>query len=162
MCVVQCALWDEYERANRSAGAVLWDKWRLVQGKELYDLRSDPGQKRNIAAQHPDVVAKMRAHYEQWWKKTEPLARAFLPIHLGSEREPVTVLTAHNWVAPNTADQRMIRKGDNRSGPWHVLVERAGLYEISFARRQWTPLRRRACCSRSFTSVRPVRHAGRR
>ena len=76
MCVVQCALWDEYEHANRWAGAVLWDKWRLVHGKELYDLRSDPGQKRNLAAQHPDVVAKTRAHYQQWWKRTEPLARS--------------------------------------------------------------------------------------
>ena len=28
----------------------------------------------------------------------------------------------------------MIRKGDNRSGPWHVLVERAGRYEISLRR----------------------------
>ena len=134
MCVVQCALWDEYEHANKWAGAVLWNKWRLVRGEELYDLRSDPGQKTNIAAQHPDVVAKMRTHYEQWWSKVEPLAHDFLPIHLGSKDEPLTVLTSHNWVAPNTADQSMIRKGDNRSGPWHVLVERAGPYEILLRR----------------------------
>jgi hypothetical protein len=113
---------------------VVWDKWRLVKGHELYDLRRDPGQEKDIAAQHPEVVAKMRAHYEQWWSKVEPLARNFNPIHLGSEHETVTALNCHNWVAPNSSNQPWIRSGIARNGPWHVLIERPGEYEIALRR----------------------------
>jgi arylsulfatase len=45
--------------------AVRWKNWKgirrnLAKGKietELYDLASDPGESRNVAAEHPDVVA---------------------------------------------------------------------------------------------------------
>ena len=40
---------------------------------ELYDLKSDPGEKQNIAAQHPDVVARMETAYDQWWAEILPL-----------------------------------------------------------------------------------------
>ena len=43
---------------------VIWGKWRLVSGKELYDIQADPGQEKDLAAQQRDVVAKMRDHYE--------------------------------------------------------------------------------------------------
>ena len=33
---------------------------------ELYDLVDDPGEKRNIAAQHPDIVQRMRQTVEAW------------------------------------------------------------------------------------------------
>jgi arylsulfatase A-like enzyme len=134
MCVVQCALWSEYEHANKWAGTVLWNKWRLVKGAELYNVQTDPGQKTNVLAQYPDIAAKMCAHYENWWSHIEPAMREFQPIHLGSQQEPVTVLTSHNWVAPNTSDQASVRRGVNQSGPWHVWVERAGPYEISLRR----------------------------
>ena len=134
MFVVQCALWDEYLHPNKWAGTVVWDKWRLVKGTELFDLRSDPGQHQDISAQHPDIVAKMRHHYETWWANVEPLVLEWQPIHLGSAREPVAVLTSHNWIAPNTADQSRISHGDRQNGPWHVMVEQPGKYEITLRR----------------------------
>lgn len=134
MMVVQCALWDEYQAPHEWAGAVLWNQWQLFKGKELYDLRQDPGQKHDIAAQHPEVVAAMRKFYQQWWNQVEPLSRDFPPFHLGSPHEPTTLLTSHDWVAPDTADQPQIRGGINLNGPWHVLVEQAGDYEIVLRR----------------------------
>ena len=134
MMVVQCALWDEYQAPHEWAGAVLWNQWQLFKGEELYDLRQDPGQERNIAGRHPEVVAKMRAFYTQWWNKVKPLAREYPPFHLGAKQEPLTQLTSHDWVAPNTANQPQIREGINRNGPWHVLVEQAGEYEIALRR----------------------------
>jgi hypothetical protein len=50
--------------------AILWDRWRLVvhepagSGRtrsDLYDLGDDPGERRNVAPSHPDLVAEMRA-----------------------------------------------------------------------------------------------------
>ncbi|HIK90637.1 MAG TPA: N-acetylgalactosamine 6-sulfate sulfatase (GALNS), partial [Planctomycetes bacterium] len=37
-------------------GAAMTERWRLVEGKELYDIVADPSQKNDIFAQHPDVV----------------------------------------------------------------------------------------------------------
>ena len=57
--------WEFYERG--SAQAVRQGKWKAVRkpmltGKtELYDLSSDIGEERNIAAKHPDLVRKLEA-----------------------------------------------------------------------------------------------------
>lgn len=32
----------------------------------LYDLKADPGERRNVAAQHPDVVRRLQRRFEQW------------------------------------------------------------------------------------------------
>ncbi len=35
---------------------------------ELYDLASDPGEQRDVAAEHPDLVNPMRAHVKEWYE----------------------------------------------------------------------------------------------
>src|SRR5207237_361990 len=55
------------QKPEKYDSAVLWQKWRLVKGDELYDLRADPGQKTNVAAQNADVLNRMRNHYDRWW-----------------------------------------------------------------------------------------------
>jgi arylsulfatase len=39
---------------------------------ELYDIKADPGEKSNIAAQHLDVVEKLDAAYDAWWSEILP------------------------------------------------------------------------------------------
>ncbi|MEM9480546.1 MAG: arylsulfatase [Verrucomicrobiota bacterium] len=39
----------------------------------LYDMIEDPGQTTNIIDKHPEVVAKMKAAYEQFWNEARPL-----------------------------------------------------------------------------------------
>lgn len=34
---------------------------------ELYDLQHDPGEYHDLAGDHPDVVAQLRAHYDAWF-----------------------------------------------------------------------------------------------
>ncbi len=53
--------------AVRNAG------FRLVHNTELYDMRTDPGQTRNVIDEHPKVVADMRAAYDRWWQETRPM-----------------------------------------------------------------------------------------
>ena len=36
---------------------------------ELFDIKSDPHQDKNIATAHPRIVKKMSGFYEDWWKK---------------------------------------------------------------------------------------------
>jgi arylsulfatase B len=42
------------------AAAVIVGRWKLV-GDELYDIETDPYEKQNVAAAHPDIVARLKA-----------------------------------------------------------------------------------------------------
>jgi len=48
-------------------------RFTLVNNEELYDLKADPGETRNVIAEHPEVVAKLRTAYDQWWDEAQPL-----------------------------------------------------------------------------------------
>jgi len=48
------------------------EQYSLVNNTELYDLKSDPGQSKNVADQHPDVVNRLRDAYTQWWNDILP------------------------------------------------------------------------------------------
>jgi arylsulfatase A-like enzyme len=59
------------DNARRGPGAVRTQQYRLVitdKGAELYDLLADPRQHQEIAAAHPEVVARLRSAYEAWWQ----------------------------------------------------------------------------------------------
>jgi arylsulfatase A-like enzyme len=53
--------------------AVRNQRFRFVNNNSLYDMQKDPGQKQNVIDAHPEVVKKMRAAYDAWWKETVPL-----------------------------------------------------------------------------------------
>ncbi|MDR3623272.1 MAG: arylsulfatase [Paludisphaera borealis] len=48
------------------------DRYALVNNTELYDLQTDPGQKTDVAAAHPDVLARLRQAYKAWWLDVLP------------------------------------------------------------------------------------------
>ena len=52
--------------------AVRNERYRFVNNKKLYDVISDPGQKQDIAAEHPEVVVEMRKVYDKWWREVRP------------------------------------------------------------------------------------------
>ena len=52
--------------------AVRNGRFRLVNNAELYDVKADPGEKNNVIADHPQVVAAMRTAYDAWWKEVLP------------------------------------------------------------------------------------------
>ena len=69
------------------------DKMRLVNGTELYDVSTDPGQDKDLAAQFPDVVTKMRGYYEEQWSSVSAEFNQFPVIIVGSEKENPMILT---------------------------------------------------------------------
>lgn len=130
----------QFTRINTPApvkfeSAVLWRKWRLIRGVELYDVATDLPQAHNIAAQHPDIVAKMREHYERWWADVEPSVNQFTNVSIGSESEPETLLTPPDWQDVFLDQQLQVRAGLARSGPWGLNVARDGNYV--FELRRW-------------------------
>jgi arylsulfatase len=53
-------------------------RWSLVNtqnradGWELYDVAADPGETTDVAAAHPDIVARLAADYDAWWASVQP------------------------------------------------------------------------------------------
>lgn len=39
---------------------------------ELYDLASDPGERRDLASEQPEIVAELASAYEAWWRAMQP------------------------------------------------------------------------------------------
>lgn len=118
--------------------AVMTERWRLVNGKELYDIRADPGQTRDLAAEHTDTVDGLRRAYEGWWSSLSPVFARDVPIVLGHSRENPVTLTAHDWHAPDQQvpwNHEMIRRQPDANGWWAVDVARAGSYNITL--RSW-------------------------
>lgn len=113
--------------------AVMTERWRLINGRELYDMVADPGQKHNTAARHPDLVKKLRNAYERWWADISQRFDEYCEIIIGSDHENPARLTAHDWHGPKVPwDQSHVRDTSfYANGFWAVEVARTGRYEIA-------------------------------
>ncbi|TWT93571.1 arylsulfatase [Neorhodopirellula pilleata] len=130
--------------------SVMQSKWRLINGTELYDIQSDPGQQTSIHGEHPEKVAELRAFYEDWWAELEPTFARTTEIVIGHPDHPRVELTAHDWIqeALPPWNQGQIREGglprrrgkqpvaaSTHQGHWAVKFERDGRYQ--FTLRRW-------------------------
>jgi arylsulfatase len=116
---------------------VIWNQWRLVNGTELYDFKANVSEDRDLAAAKPDVVAKMRAHYEKWWAGVEPGVREPEPVAiLGSQQEPVTMLCSSDWweIYADNPGHVSEAAGGPQGAPWYVAVAETGEYQIELSR----------------------------
>ena len=134
--------------------AVMSQQWRLVNGKELYDIEADPGQQRNVAADHPNQVAAMTAFYDAWWTELEPTFAQTTEIYLGHPDAAEVTLTGHDWISSGYApwNQQLIRaaagfprtakqnkqpagaKASRHQAHWAVKVITAGDYTVAIHR----------------------------
>jgi len=116
--------------------AVMTDRWRLINGKELYDLPRDPGQTSDVADEYPSVVRKLRQAYEKWWEDVSQRFDEYCEIVLGSDEENPARLTCHDWHGGGAVPwaQGHVRKGLETNGFWAVDVAQAGEYEFSLRR----------------------------
>jgi len=116
--------------------AVMKRRWRLINGRELYDLETDPGQRQDLAAAHPDLVTELRRDYDQWWDLISDQFDRDEPMALGRDDEPVK-LTTHdirNEACDAVWNQRQVRAGQVTSGYWAIDVHQKGRYAIEVRR----------------------------
>ncbi|MDE0198870.1 MAG: arylsulfatase [Caldilineaceae bacterium] len=118
--------------------AVMTDKWRFVNGRELYEIKEDPEQRRDVAAAHPHVVSELRLAYEAWWEKVSHQFGDDIPIAIGGPEARKLRLNTHDWRNEDCEcawNQSLVRQGLICNGHWEVEVVEAGSY--SFTLRRW-------------------------
>ncbi|MBI3118115.1 MAG: arylsulfatase [Candidatus Hydrogenedentes bacterium] len=100
-------------------------RYKLVDGKELYDLLKDPGETTDISSENPEMVARLRQEYEAWFADVSA-ERQFAPprIPLGTVLENPVLLTSQDWRGEQ-------RSQTEKSAYWEVFVATDGQYEIT-------------------------------
>jgi len=123
-------------RAEKYDCCVIWGNWRLVKGTELYDVSRDRGQERDVSREHPDIVAKMRHFYEDWWANVEPRVYDYQPVIVGTEHENPVILSSNYWAGVDVDNHHRVSaaEGGPRGGPYHIDVATAGHYRIELRR----------------------------
>ncbi len=132
---------------NRVTGAARTERYRLVnegRGWELFDMENDPAQKKNIAAEQPDVVKSLTTAFENWRLEILPqtghqrLARPPIPVG-HAEENPVELPVPQ---AQFTGGLRFSGRHPNNAWltgwtsleatvEWELDVARAGRYAVS-------------------------------
>jgi arylsulfatase/arylsulfatase A len=92
---------------------------------ELYCLADDPGERRDLAAAQPDVVARLKYLYRAWFddvSHTRPDNFAPPRIVVGGDAPPLTTLTRQDWRGDGWEAAGM--------GSWLLDVRDPGPYEV--------------------------------
>ena len=85
-------------------GAVRTERWRAVNegedkgGWQLFDMRADPGQSKNVASDHPGEISRLARAYDDWFAEVSrvPLTRPVIDVgHRDWPRVKLTVPEAH-------------------------------------------------------------------
>lgn len=119
--------------------SVMTSRWRLINGKELYDIKADPGQASDVASGHPEVVERLTNFYDAWWEELLPTFSNATAIYLGHPQDNPARLTSHDWITTGSTpwNQNHVRRavnGKGNTGFWNVNVVEAGTYNVRLRR----------------------------
>lgn len=113
---------------------VVFDHWRLNGEGELYDLRNDPGQEKNVSVEYPLLAGELLAFYNEFWSSIEDSIDVVEPVVIGHDAEPHTDLTCNNWVEVDFDNRGRVAGGKSMGGIWQVEAVRSGRYRVELAR----------------------------
>ncbi len=131
---------------KRTQGTAITQDYTAVntgKGWELYDLRTDPGQKQDIAAKTPDLTKTLAGKFEAWWTDvSEGVTRDRPPVPAGHPQEPLVEASAaqaelagglaYSVKAPNNAWIVGWEKV-GATAEWKIEPVKAGSYEIGIS-----------------------------
>lgn len=128
---------DEPQRYHSFAAIGPQGRWKLLHASnrgrpsfegepkfELFDLEADVAEENNVAAQHPEILEKMKAEYDAWFDdvcNTRDPNFGEPPIVIGSDKQKTVVLTPQDkrtygddtgaWRAPGFWPVDVVREG---------------------------------------------------
>jgi len=131
------------ERTLFEVGAARTPRWRLRLGgkkasrPQLYDMVADPGQKTDVAAQHPDVVKALAAAYAAWDKDVRHGQEGMPPpLPVGHDQAKTVTLRTHLASVENVERQTPWTNGYMKAWTstkgrvtWALDVVKGGRYD---------------------------------
>jgi arylsulfatase A-like enzyme len=129
--------WRPPEDVDESC--IIRGKWRLVNGNQLYDMESDWGQTRNVAAKNPELVKSMLEQNAAFVNaaKENPEYNEFPVFIVGNPAQEEIKLTIQHAIGdkPGIWKCEHVAAGVKNSNNRHALeIECAGTYLISCRR----------------------------
>ncbi|MDC7231656.1 MAG: arylsulfatase [Spirochaetales bacterium] len=115
--------------------SVMSRNWRLVNGKELYDIKSDPEQRTDLFHEYPEVVETHRRAYEDWWALVSGRFDETIPIDI--HKTETIKLCCHDWRNEESHApyrQNHIREGLISNGYWEINIPETGTYRFDLYR----------------------------
>tara|TARA_R110002012_G_scaffold317031_1_gene532788 strand:- start:8624 stop:10411 length:1788 start_codon:yes stop_codon:yes gene_type:complete len=119
--------------------SVMDDRWRLVNGTELYDMENDKIQSKNVIAQHPIEAEKLAVGYEKWWQSimSEGPNERYAYIKVGSDKENPSRISAHDMLTgkhESSWHQNGAIAASQSTGKYKIEFVEDGEYAISLRR----------------------------
>ena len=123
-------------------------RYSLVNGVELYDLESDPGESKEISKSHPEILSRLRKAHLDWWESVRGPAMEIQPFPVGLPGQGPVDLTCMDWLpsraipgapAGGAWEQETLRGwisgtkvggADGAVGGWLLDVAAPGVYRI--------------------------------
>lgn len=123
-------------RPEKYFSCVVWNTWRLVGENELYDLKTDPGQQKNVIREFTDVAKRMRGFYERWWRGVVGSVNEFVPHIVDPDKQNPVILNASNWTEGAVNSQWRIARGDGAAtgGSIPIRIVKPGRYRLALSR----------------------------
>ena len=135
---------------KHNGSAIRNERFSLVDGSKLYDLRNDRSEQVDVSKQYPEAFQTLSQQYNHWWSAVLPLAEDVPPITVGHPAEPISHLNCMDWSASSIEDQgskyppwhqgyvRTLAGGKAlesiaRFGAWKLQFERSGTYQITLS-----------------------------
>ena len=121
---------------------VMTEKWRLINGKELYDIKADPGQIQDVAGKYPKVVDNLSRQYDRYWAEVDMASMPFARPIIGTKHQAEAALVPDAWVIDrhqnhkrHTWNQPQVLEAVKNNGFWPVEFSKDGTYH--FEVRRW-------------------------
>ena len=111
------------------------DRWRLIDGKELYDIGRSCSRRRcrQKISRHCKKTSKRILRF---WKEVSKEHGITSHIVIGNEQAPLVSLSSHDWLVDALPPWNQIHvvKEKKRTSHIGLEIEQAGDYEISLRR----------------------------
>jgi arylsulfatase A-like enzyme len=102
------------------------EKWNGATAFKLYDMAHDPLEMHDLAAEKPEILAKLKEEYDAWFTDVTAGRDYAVPsrIFIGAPQENPVLLTRQDWRGPKANWQA------DGIGYWEVKVVSEAAYDI--------------------------------
>jgi len=125
-------IWDRFRPSLQSNWSIRQGRHKLVKN-ELFDLNADPSESRNIATEHPEIVADLRQRFTAWLDELTK-GKTFEPpaIEVGQADTQDTTEIPPSWGLWNGTHVTWSSPGSAADGPPQPITQSGPRQEVNY------------------------------